>query len=88
MLNILLGVGISGVYIISTTSKPYDLPLSRALLINGTGLLIVLIMTVVVVPLNGYHLTKAWGIFLIFCYTVLLTVSIVVEVKGDNLAIF
>ena len=86
MLNILLGVGISGSYVISKSSKPYDLPLSRTLVINGLGLLAILIMTVIVVPLNGFLLTRAWGIFLIACYAVLVTVTVVVELKGDKLA--
>jgi len=85
MLNILLGVGISGSYVISHSAKPYNLPLSRTLLVDGFGLLAILLMTVVVVPLNGFHLTRAWGIFLICCYVVLVTITIVVELKGDSL---
>jgi sodium/potassium/calcium exchanger 6 len=83
MLNILLGVGISGSYIISKSGKPYTLPISRTLLVNGFGLLAILIVTVVVVPWNGFYLTRAWGIFLICCYVVLLTISVVVELKSD-----
>lgn len=86
MLNILLGVGISGSYVISQSSKPYSLPLSRTLLVNGFGLLAILIATVVAVPLNDFYLTRAWGIFLICCYVLLLTITVVVEVKGDSLA--
>jgi len=85
MLNILLGVGISGSYIISNSAKPYDLPLSPTLLVDGFGLLAILLMTVVVVPLNGFHLTRAWGIFLICCYVVLVTITIAVELKGGSL---
>jgi len=83
MLNILLGVGISGSYIISQSAKPYELPLSPTLLVNGFGLLVILLVTVVVVPLNGFYLTRAWGIFLVCCYAVLLTVTIVVELGVD-----
>jgi len=81
MLNILLGVGISGSYIISQSAKPYSLPLSPTLLTNGFGLLVILLATVVVVPLNGFYLTRAWGIFLVCCYAVLVTVTIVVELR-------
>jgi sodium/potassium/calcium exchanger 6 len=88
MLNILLGVGISGSYVISKSSKPYDLPLSRTLLINGTGLLVLLIMSIIVVPLNGFYLTRAWGIFLICSYVVLVAVTVVVEVKGESMGLF
>ena len=83
MLNILLGVGISGSYIISQSSKPYELPLSPTLIVNGFGLLTILLTTVVVVPLNGFYLTRAWGIFLVCCYAVLVTVTIAVELKAD-----
>ena len=85
MLNILLGVGISGSYIISQSAKPYELPLSPTLIVNGFGLLTILLMTVVVVPLNGFYLTRAWGIFLVCCYAVLVTVTIAVELKADLL---
>jgi len=84
MLNILLGVGISGSYIISQSSKPYDLPLSPTLLADGFGLVVMLLMTVVVVPLNGFYLTRAWGIFLICCYVVSVAITIVVELKTDS----
>ena len=87
MLNILLGVGISGSYVIYHSSKPYDLPLSRTLFVNGLGLLVILIVTVVAVPLNGFYLTRSWGIFLICCYVVLVTITLVVEVKGVNLVL-
>lgn len=85
MLNILLGVGISGSYVISQSAKPYDLPLSPTLLVNGFGLLIILLATVVVVPLNGFYLTRAWGIFLICCYVVLVTITVIVELKVDSI---
>jgi len=83
MLNILLGVGISGSYIISQSAKPYELPLSPTLIVNGFGLLTILLMTVVVVPLNGFYLTRAWGIFLVCCYVVLVTLTIAVELNAD-----
>lgn len=85
MLNILLGVGISGSYIISHTAKPYHLPLSPTLLANGFGLLVILLMTVVVIPLNGFYLTRAWGIFLICCYAVLVGITVTVELKAGLL---
>ena len=82
MLNILLGVGVSGSYFISQSAKPYDLPLSPTLLANGFGLLAILLTTVVVVPLNGFYLTRAWGIFLICCYAVLVAITVTVELKA------
>jgi len=84
MLNILLGVGVSGSYVISQSGSPYHLPLSPTLITNGFGLVAILLVTVVVVPLNGYYLTRAWGIFLVSCYLVLVTITVVVELKAES----
>jgi sodium/potassium/calcium exchanger 6 len=79
MLNILLGVGISGSYVISQTAEPYDLDLSTTLHVSSFGLLFLLAATLVFVPLNDYYLTRRWGILLIATYTVLMIINIVVE---------
>jgi solute carrier family 24 (sodium/potassium/calcium exchanger), member 6 len=79
MLNMLLGVGISGVYIISQSATPYVLPFSATLIVSGLGLLSLLLLTVIFVPLNGYYLTRRWGIFLIWCYVGVMVATVVVE---------
>jgi len=84
MLNILIGVGVSGSYVISHSGEPYHLPLSPTLITNGFGLLAILLITVVVVPLNGFYLKRAWGIFLVCCYVVLVSVTIFVELKTES----
>lgn len=81
MLNILLGVGISGSYITSQTSEPYALTFGTTLFVSTIGLLALLALTVVVVPLNNYYLTRPWGIFLIGSYVAIMTVNVVVELK-------
>ncbi|KAJ3753553.1 hypothetical protein EV360DRAFT_87673 [Lentinula raphanica] len=81
MINILLGVGISGSYIISQTSGPYQLHFGSTLLVSPIGLLILLALTIIVVPLNGYFLMRSWGIFLIASYTALMTINVVVELR-------
>ncbi|KAJ7773220.1 Sodium/calcium exchanger protein-domain-containing protein [Mycena metata] len=81
MLNILLGVGISGSYITHNTGEPYSLQFGSTLLVSTIGLLILLAATLVVVPLNGYHLTRTWGIILIASYTLIMAINVVVEVK-------
>ncbi|KAH9814134.1 Sodium/calcium exchanger protein-domain-containing protein [Melampsora americana] len=69
MLNVLLGVGLSSTYLILThDGTPYEFEESSRLLISGIGLLIVLVITLIVVPLKNYKLTKTWGIFLIGSY--------------------
>ncbi|RPD61064.1 hypothetical protein L226DRAFT_462458 [Lentinus tigrinus ALCF2SS1-7] len=81
MLNILLGVGISGSYIVRETGVPYPLHFSPSLVITGTGLLALLLATLVFVPLNGYFLPRSWGIALLCAYTCLMVANIIVEVK-------
>jgi sodium/potassium/calcium exchanger 6 len=83
MLNILLGVGISGTYIIQQTSVPYELHFSTTLLVSGFGLLSILAATLIFVPLNGYLLTRGWGFFLVASYTVFMILNIMVELKTE-----
>ncbi|KIM85010.1 hypothetical protein PILCRDRAFT_817849 [Piloderma croceum F 1598] len=82
MLNILLGVGISGLYIIQQTSNPYHLQFTTTLIVSTIGLLALLVTTVIIVPLNGYFLTRNWGIFLIGSYTIIMGINVFVEVRG------
>ena len=81
---ILLGVGISGSYIVRQTGVPYPLDFSPSLVITGTGLLAVLIATLAFVPLNGYFLPRGWGIALICAYLSLMIANIVVEIKAES----
>ncbi|KAF4614222.1 hypothetical protein D9613_007752 [Agrocybe pediades] len=82
MLNILLGIGVSGSYIIQQTAQPYALHLSKTLFVSAFGLLFVLAATMVFVPLNDYYLTKRWGTLLIATYLVIMIVNIIVESKS------
>ena len=83
MLNILLGIGISGTYIIRQTDQPYPLEFSTTLVITSLGLLTLLIATLIFVPWNGYFLPRAWGFALIAAYTALMVTNIVVEAVSD-----
>ncbi|KAF7336627.1 hypothetical protein MVEN_02097200 [Mycena venus] len=82
MLNILLGVGISGSYITQQTQQPYVLQFGNTLLVSTVGLLILLASTLIVVPLNGYKLTRTWGIILITAYMTIMAVNVVVEINS------
>jgi sodium/potassium/calcium exchanger 6 len=81
MLNILLGVGISGSYIIQQSGEPYELYFGNTLLVSAVGLLVLLAATLIVVPLNGYFLTRTWGIILVATYLVIMAINVVVEIK-------
>ncbi|KAG6837375.1 hypothetical protein H0H93_010533 [Arthromyces matolae] len=85
MLNILLGVGISGSYIIHQNGKPFDLSFSDTLFVSTVGLLVLLVATLVYVPLNHYHLTRGWGFALVSFYAILMTITIIVELRSESL---
>lgn len=76
MLNILLGVGLSGTYLILVNStpeypqKPIHIDMGRTLLVSGVGLFAILLGSLVVVPLNNYRMSKRVGACLIGAYTV------------------
>ncbi|KAH7341769.1 Sodium/calcium exchanger protein-domain-containing protein [Rhizoctonia solani] len=81
MLNMLLGIGLSGSYVISQTGETYKVNLSPTLLVSTIGLLCLLIFTLVIVPLNDFNLTRRWGLMLITGYVIVMCVNVIVEVK-------
>ncbi|KAI0314610.1 Sodium/calcium exchanger protein-domain-containing protein [Amylostereum chailletii] len=80
MLNMLLGIGVSGSYMVHKTGKPYLLDFSTTLLVSSIGLLALLIMTIIFVPMNGYFLPRRWGAFLVVCYVLIMAINVAVEV--------
>ncbi|GAA5911811.1 hypothetical protein JCM6882_003364 [Rhodosporidiobolus microsporus] len=86
MLNILLGVGLSGTYLILFNStpehpnKPIHIDMGRTLLVSGVGLFAILVGSLIVVPLNRFRMSKRVGAVLIASYTVVLAINIAVEV--------
>ncbi|QRV75052.1 Sodium/calcium exchanger protein [Ceratobasidium sp. AG-Ba] len=84
MLNMLLGIGLSGSYVISQTGESYKVNLSPTLLVSTVGLLCLLISTLVIVPLNNFNLTRRWGLMLIAGYVVVMVVNVIVEVKKSS----
>ncbi|KAG9046796.1 hypothetical protein FS837_003614 [Tulasnella sp. UAMH 9824] len=85
MLNMLIGIGVSGTVVLRQTGHPYyAIDFSTTLLVSSVGLLTLLLATLIFVPLNGYLLSKRWGIFLICCYIAIMTTNIVVEVKREQ----
>jgi len=81
MLNILLGVGVSGSVVIHQESAPYHLKLSNTLFVSCFGLLFLLFATLVFVPLNNYFLSRQWGILLISSYAIIMLINIIVEFR-------
>ena len=81
MLNILLGIGVSGSYIIYQSGQSYPIHFSDTLMVSAIGLLILLVATLVFVPWHDYQLTKRWGIFLIASYLIIMASNIFVELR-------
>jgi solute carrier family 24 (sodium/potassium/calcium exchanger), member 6 len=80
MLNILLGIGISGAWMNAKNGgTPYPLQLSQNLIISASGLLFVLIITLIWVVCNDWLISRKLGIFMISTYLIFL---------GINLAFF
>lgn len=81
MLNILLGVGLSGSYLIAAGGgEALRVDIGRTLLVSGGGLLGVLVATLIVVPWNGFWMGRGTGVALIGAYVVVLTVNVCVEI--------
>lgn len=79
MLNILLGVGLSGTYMIlfdpSHRGQQLYIEMNTTLLVSGVGLFAILVGTLIVVPLNSYRMSKRVGATLILAYLVRLSSS-------------
>ena len=96
MLNILLGIGLSGLYMTIKSGhdkherhpdkpmkyKPYQIDVGGTLIISGITLLVTLLGLLVVVPLNKWKMDRriGWGLMALWCAS---TVgNVVVEVTG------
>ncbi|KAI9144975.1 Sodium/calcium exchanger protein-domain-containing protein [Paraphysoderma sedebokerense] len=79
MLNLVLGVGFSVTYI-TFNSSSYTLTLDDSIFAAIIVLLSILLISLIVVPLSHFQMGKMYGLFLVACYAVLLTVICVVEI--------
>jgi sodium/potassium/calcium exchanger 6 len=96
MLNILLGVGLSGCYLTIKHArkrqekhperemkfKPYEIEVSRTLMISGATLLVTLLGLLIVVPLRRWKMDRFVGICLVMLWTVSTVCNVIVEVLG------
>jgi sodium/potassium/calcium exchanger 6 len=74
-----LGVGISTTYQTWITGKPYELDIAPTILISSVGLITVLLSTLIVVNINGYHITKHLGWWMIIVYSSCTFVNVLLE---------
>jgi len=96
MLNILLGVGLSGLYLTVKGArerveghpgrkmkyKPYHIEVSKTLMISGATLLVTLLGLLVVVPLRRWKMDRTIGVGLVVLWTVSTVGNVIVEVSG------
>ncbi|KAF2624397.1 sodium/calcium exchanger protein-like protein [Macroventuria anomochaeta] len=96
MLNILLGIGLSGTYMILTKGehrhdkhpnepihfKPYHIAVSTTLVISGASLLVTLAGLLVAVPVRKWRMDKWIGWGLVATWTVSTAANVLVETLG------
>ena len=96
MLNILLGIGISGLSMMIRSAdkrqhrhpqkqlkyKPYEIEVGSTLIISGMFLLITLVALLIVVPMNKWRMDRKVGWSLIVLWIFATVVNVVMEVTG------
>ena len=96
MLNILLGIGISGLYMTIQSGekrqkkhpgkpmkyKPYEIEVGGTLLISGITLMVALVGLLIVVPLRGWWMDRKVGLALVILWVVSTIGNVVVEIVG------
>lgn len=82
MLNVLLGIGGAGSYAVLSTGHAYHVHFSPTLWVSAIGLILMLVSTLIFVPLNNYHISRKWAVFLISFYVILTIINIVVEIRS------
>ncbi|GAB7343984.1 hypothetical protein MBLNU457_1917t1 [Dothideomycetes sp. NU457] len=96
MLNILLGIGLSGSWILIRGAehrhhkhpdrpvrfRTYDIEVSETLVVSGVGLLVTLIGLLVAVPWNRWMMTRGIAFALIGVWTAFTVTNVVLEVVG------
>jgi len=96
MLNILLGVGISGLYMTIKEAnhkhvkhpgnkikyKPYQIEVSGTLMVSGITLLVTLVGLLIAVPMNKWVMSRRIGWGLIILWSISTVINLAVEISG------
>lgn len=104
MLNILLGIGLSGMYMTIHKSEkhhrkhpkrpiayePFNIEVSTTLMVSGVTLLITLIGLLLVVPMNGWRMDRkiGWGLIILWSLSTIGNVIVEILGYGGELALF
>ncbi|KAJ5496984.1 Sodium/calcium exchanger membrane region [Penicillium fimorum] len=88
MLNILLGIGLGGLYMtvnggnqrhnealqdVTPVQVPYEIAISKVLIISAATLLVILVGLLVIVPMNNWRMDRriGWGLIAVWCVSTL-----------------
>ncbi|KAI8972002.1 Sodium/calcium exchanger protein-domain-containing protein [Mycotypha africana] len=82
MLNIMLGVGIGATYVTSQRNEPYAIDVSKSIVVSSIGLLVVLISFLVLVPLNGFKMSRGFGYGSILIYLLCTAINLYLEIHS------
>ena len=96
MLNILLGIGVSGLYMTMKEAnhkhekhpgkkikyKPYEIEVGGTLMVSAITLLVTLVGLLIAVPLNKWVMSKRIGWGLIILWSISTVVNLAVEIGG------
>ncbi|KAL4955041.1 Sodium/calcium exchanger protein-domain-containing protein [Aspergillus filifer] len=89
MLNILLGIGLGGLYMTLHVKKPqtsmvtdatYDIAVSKVLVISGASLLVTLVGLLVVIPWNNWRMDRKIGTGLIVLWCISTLGNVIAEI--------
>jgi len=94
MLNILLGVGIGGLYMtlhypntgklghtaLAGAKETYEISISKTLVISGFTMLVILIGLLIIIPLNGWMMDRKIGFGLIALWTASTVGNVIAEI--------
>ncbi|KAJ2962376.1 hypothetical protein NQZ79_g2553 [Umbelopsis isabellina] len=78
--DILLGIGINATYVTAQRNEPYVIHVGPTIAVSAIGLLIVLISSLVLVPMNNYRMSRAFGYSWIAIYIVCTVINVLIEV--------
>ncbi|KAH8556510.1 Sodium/calcium exchanger protein-domain-containing protein [Umbelopsis sp. PMI_123] len=81
MLNLLLGIGISATYVTTQRNEPYAIEVGPTIAVSSIGLLVILVSSLILVPLNKYRMSRAFGYAWIAIYVICTTINVLIEVS-------
>lgn len=79
LLNILLGIGGSGLLVIPGNG-PIEFKISKTIIVSGCALLINLVFLLIAVPLNKFEMNKLTGWFMIGLWTIATLICVLFEI--------